>query len=160
MTASNAMIGRNLARLFEGGAVAGLGEAQLLDHVARRDALAESAFEAILTRHGPAVLACCRRVLGDSAAADDAFQAAFLVLFRRAGSIRVQETLLPWLLHVARMAALKAKESEIRRCAGTKRSATRGDCPRRCGERPPPLGACRSRLSARQVPRPGSPVLL
>lgn len=117
MPASNAMIGRDLVRLFGSGAATGLDEALLLDHVARRDALAESAFEAILTRHGPAVLACCRRVLGESAAAEDAFQATFLVLFRRAGSIRVEETVLPWLLHVARMAALKAKESELRRRA-------------------------------------------
>jgi RNA polymerase sigma factor (sigma-70 family) len=117
MTASNATIGHNLVRLFKGGSVAGLGEAELLNHVAHRDALAESAFEAILTRHGPAVLASCRRALGDSAAADDAFQAAFLVLFRHAGSIRVEEKVLPWLLHVARMAALKARESELRRRA-------------------------------------------
>jgi len=113
--ASEAMIGRDLVRLFEGGAVAGLTDAQLLDHVARRDALAEAAFEAILTRHGPAVLASCRRVLDDSAAADDAFQATFLVLFRRAGSIKVHDTLLPWLLHVARFSALKAREGELRR---------------------------------------------
>ena len=88
-------VDRDLRRLFDGGAVAGLTEAQLLDRVARRDELAESAFEAILMRHGPAVLACCRRVLGDSAAAEDAFQATFLVLFHRAGSIRVGEWVAP-----------------------------------------------------------------
>jgi len=124
MASTNATIGRDLRRLFDGGAVAGLGEAQLLDHVARRDALAESAFEAILTRHGPVVLACCRRVLGDSALAEDAFQATFLVLFRRAGSIRVDESLAPWLLHVARRAALKAREGEDHRRA-RERSAAR-----------------------------------
>lgn len=117
MASTEAVIGRDLRRLLEGAGVAGLTEAQLLDHVAHRDNATEAAFEAILTRHGPAVLACCRRVLGDAAAADDAFQATFLVLFRRAGSIGVKESLAPWLLHVARRAALKAREAEIRRRA-------------------------------------------
>jgi RNA polymerase sigma factor (sigma-70 family) len=126
MTASEATIGRNLVRLFECGAVAGPTETQLLDHVGRRDGLTEAAFEAILTRHGPAVSACCRRVLGDSASAEDAFQATFLVLFCRAGSIRVQETVLPWLLHVARMAAIKTKEADGRRLV-RERSVARPD---------------------------------
>ena len=118
-----AMFGRDLRQLFDGGGVVGLTEAQLLDRIARRDESAEAAFEAILTRHGPAVLACCRRVLGDSAAAEDAFQATFLVLYRRAGSIRVAESLAPWLLHVARMAALKARQGELRRLARERRVA-------------------------------------
>ena len=90
------MFGRDLWQLFDGRSVLGLTEAQLVDRIARRDESAESAFEAILLRHGPAVLACCRRVLGDTAAAEDAFQATFLVLYRRAGSIRVAESLAPW----------------------------------------------------------------
>jgi RNA polymerase sigma factor (sigma-70 family) len=123
MASTEAAVGRDLRRLFDGGAVAGLTDAQLLDRVARRGGMAEEAFEAILTRHGPAVLACCRRVLGDSAAAEDAFQATFLVLFRRAGSIRVEGSLAPWLLHVARLAALKAREGELRRRAREGRAA-------------------------------------
>jgi len=123
MASTEAAIGRDLRRLFEGSGVAGLTEAQLLDHVARHDRATEAAFEAILTRHGPAVLACCRRVLGDANAAEDAFQATFLVLFHRAGSIRVEESLAPWLLHVARMAALKARQGEIRRRVRERRSA-------------------------------------
>ena len=54
---TEAAIGRDLWRPFDGGGVAGLTEAQLMDRVARRDDSAEAAFEAILTRHGPAVLA-------------------------------------------------------------------------------------------------------
>jgi RNA polymerase sigma factor (sigma-70 family) len=123
MASTEAAIGRDLRRLFDGGAVAGLSEAQLLDRVARRGEAAEAAFEAILIRHGPAVLACCRRVLGDSAAAEDAFQATFLVLFRRAGSIRVGDSVAPWLLRVARRAALKAREGELRRQARERRVA-------------------------------------
>jgi RNA polymerase sigma factor (sigma-70 family) len=116
-------VGQDLQRLFDGGAASGLSEAQLLDRVARRDEVAGPAFEAILRQHGPAVLSCCRRVLGDSIAAEDAFQATFLVLFRRAGSIRVGESVAPWLLHVARRAALKAREAELRRHARERRVA-------------------------------------
>jgi Sigma-70 region 2/WD domain, G-beta repeat len=102
MTSSKAeAIGPDLRRLFEGGSVAALTEAQLLDRVARRDVAAEAAFEAILTRHGPAVLACYRRVLGDPSAAEDAFHATFLVMIRQAGTIRVGESLRPWLMHVS-----------------------------------------------------------
>ena len=108
-----AAIGTDLRRLFEGGSVSALSEAQLLDRVARRDVAAEAAFEAILTRHGPAVLACCRRVLGDPTAAEDAFQATFLVMIRQAGTIRVDESLRPWLMHVARRAALKMREGRF-----------------------------------------------
>jgi RNA polymerase sigma factor (sigma-70 family) len=123
MASTEAAIGRDLQRLFDGGASAGLTDAQLLDRIARRDDLAGAAFEAILTRHGSSVLACCRRVLGDSAAAEDAFQATFLVLFRRAGSIRVEGSLAPWILHVARLTALKAREGEVRRRARELRAA-------------------------------------
>ena len=123
MAGTEATIGRELRRLFDGEVVAGLTEAQLLERVARRDESAGAAFEAIVIRHGPSVLARCRRMLGDSAAAEDAFQATFLVLFRRAGSIRVDGTLAPWLLHVARIAALKAREGELRRIARERRAA-------------------------------------
>jgi RNA polymerase sigma factor (sigma-70 family) len=118
-----ARFGRDLRQLFDGRGVVGLTEAQLVDRIARRDESAEAAFEAILRRHGPAVLACCRRVLGDTSAAEDAFQATFLVLHRRAGSIRVAESLAPWLLHVARMAALKVRRGELRRLARERRVA-------------------------------------
>jgi RNA polymerase sigma factor (sigma-70 family) len=117
------IFGRDLQQLFDGWSVVGLTEAELVDSIARRDETAEAAFEAILRRHGPAVLACCRRVLGDTSSAEDAFQATFLVLHRRAGSIRVAESLAPWLLHVARMAALKARQGELRRVARERRVA-------------------------------------
>ena len=65
---------------------AGLSDGQLLDcFVARREA---AAFAALVRRHGPMVLGVCRRVLGDWHAAEDAFQATFLVLVRKADSIR------------------------------------------------------------------------
>jgi len=61
----------------------------------------QSAFEALLDRHGPMVLRLCRRHLTDSNAADDAFQATFLVLVRKAGAIRKPELLSSWLYGVA-----------------------------------------------------------
>ena len=153
--------GRTCGGCSTAGRVAGLTEAQLLDRVARRDEMAEAAFEAILTRHGPAVLACCRRVLGDPAAAEDAFQATFLVLFRRAGSIRVDDSLAPWLLHVARLAALKARQGETPPARRERRRrAAGGLTPEDDSSDLRLLVPHRGRSPAREVPRTGPPLLL
>jgi RNA polymerase sigma factor (sigma-70 family) len=69
----------------------------------------EIAFAVLVHRHGPMVLDVCRRVLGDSHSAEDAFQATFMVLCRRSRSIRRRDSLGSWLFGVAKHIAAKDK---------------------------------------------------
>jgi RNA polymerase sigma factor (sigma-70 family) len=109
-------LARDLELIGSAGAVAGLTDSELLGRfVGRRDGAAEVAFEALVGRHGGMVLGTCRRVLRDPVEAEDAFQATFLVLARKAGSVRVDGSLAPWLHGVARRVAGKARAGSIRR---------------------------------------------
>jgi len=74
-------------------------------------------FERIVRRHGPMVLGVCRRVLRDATDADDAFQATFLVLIRRAGSLRQPDRLGAWLHQVAHRTARKLRAIRLARHA-------------------------------------------
>src|SRR5262249_32384914 len=77
----------------------------------------QAAFRALVGRHGPMVLGVCRRILRDPHAAEDAFQATFLLLVRKAGSVRNRGSVGPWLYGVARRVALEARGADPRRPA-------------------------------------------
>jgi RNA polymerase sigma factor (sigma-70 family) len=90
-----------------------LTDGQLLkDYVRSRD---EAALAVLVQRHGPMVWGVCYRVLGNYHDAEDAFQATFLVLVRRAASIASPELLANWLYGVAHQTALKARANTIKR---------------------------------------------
>ncbi len=107
---------QSLESLFDGRSVAGLSDRQLLDRFTRaRDTAGEAAFTAIVARHGPMVLDLCHQLLGDLHHAEDAFQAVFLVLARKARSIRDPDLLANWLYGVALRTARCAKVQLNRR---------------------------------------------
>jgi RNA polymerase sigma factor (sigma-70 family) len=112
---ATSMVGLQIESLFEGGSVTGLTDRQLLERfTALRDAGAEVAFTALVTRHGPMVLGICRQILHDCHLAEDAFQAVFLVLASKARSIRNPDLLGMWLYGVALRTAQKANARLIR----------------------------------------------
>src|SRR5207302_1016069 len=83
----------------------------------------ETLFETLVDRHGPLVLGVCQRVLNHEQDAEDAFQATFLVLARKAGSIRKFESVGSWLYGVAYRLALKLRASAAQRRAHERRVA-------------------------------------
>ena len=92
-----------MSGLFHAGTAVGLSDGQLLERfILCHDEGAESAFDVLLERHGPMVLAVCRRILNDPHDAQDTFQATFLVLVQKAGSVRKRGSIADWLYGVAR----------------------------------------------------------
>jgi C-terminal peptidase prc len=127
-SAQAASVLRQIRKLVDGNNR--LGDAELLERfTSRRE---EAAFDALLRRHGPLVLAVCRRVLCHPQDVEDAFQATFLVLVRRAASIRKSESVSAWLYGVAYRIAIKARTQAARRRqrevrAGVRQTASRLD---------------------------------
>jgi RNA polymerase sigma factor (sigma-70 family) len=122
--------------LFEAGTATGLTDGQLLERFATRGGdPAETAFTALVERHGPMVWRVCRAILGDDHEAEDAFQATFLVLVRKSRSLWVRDSLGPWLHRVARRAAVRARVT-----AGRRRLAERGAMAMRDSQRDEPVG--------------------
>jgi RNA polymerase sigma factor (sigma-70 family) len=104
---------RTLYRVAGSGPAAERSDAELLQHfIEQRE---ESAFAALLERHGGLVMSVCRRVLPRAQDAEDAFQATFLALLRHARSIRHTEAVGSWLYRVAHRIALKAGTDMARR---------------------------------------------
>jgi RNA polymerase sigma factor (sigma-70 family) len=119
---------RDLQALFGVGALGTLADGPLLDRfVERRE---EAVFEAIIQRHGAMVWGVCRRVLRDHHDAEDAFQATFLVLARRAVSVMPRDRLGDWLYGVAYRTAMKAKAMRAKR---RRRETTVPDVPESAG---------------------------
>ena len=107
----------HLQTLFNEGAIGALSDGQLLERFANgRGEPRELAFAALVERHGHFVLRVCRSVLRDADAAEDAFQATFLALARKAGSLSAQDSLAaPWLHQAAYRAAAHDRSAAIRR---------------------------------------------
>ena len=122
--ASHGAAARQLRTLFSTGGPCGLSDAQLLERfVASSGEPAESAFEALLARHGPMVFDVCHHVLGNPHDVQDALQSTFLILAVKAGSIRRQESIASWLHGVALRVALHARSEAARRRVGERRIA-------------------------------------
>ncbi len=137
---------RQLGALFAGGSAAGLSDRQLLERfVAGHDPAGEAAFAALVARHGPMVLGICRQLLGDHQHAEDAFQAVFLVLARKARSLREPELLGNWLYGVALRTARKARGRLARR----RRTEVEGSA--RYSAMPPAAPADRELLDSEQA---------
>ena len=108
---------RRIHVLFQAESLGGLSDRQLLERfLADRDEASELAFTTLVQRHGRMVLGVCRRILRDPDEAEDAFQATFLVLIRKARSIRVEGS-------VGRLALRRGHKS---RSAGRARRVRRG----------------------------------
>src|SRR4051812_15029235 len=109
---------RQIRTLYALGSIGGLTDGQLVERfLDRAGPDREDAFAALVHRHGPMVLGVCRRMLRESADAEDAFQATFLVLARKAGAVRGVERLRSWLYGVAIRTGKEARRRSARRRA-------------------------------------------
>ena len=136
--------------LLDAGTISAVSDGQLLSRfTAHRDDPAEMAFATLVCRHGPMVLRVCQQILGDRHTAEDAFQSTFLILARRAGSIRQPELLGHWLYGVALRTAREARmRDDRRRQRESLRGETIGDEPIDQAGRPERALVCREEFEA------------
>ncbi len=131
---TDGLVLRSFRTLFEQGVIGELTDGQLLERFATAgaddgdgdsdgDGAAESAFAAIVERHGPMVLRICRNHLRDANDVEDAFQATFLVLVQKARALWVEGSLGPWIHRVARRIAIRARANAARRRDHERRAA-------------------------------------
>ena len=110
--------------LLSVGSFAGWSDGELLSRFAEScDVVGECAFATLVERHGASVWRVCRAVLGDDHEAEDAFQATFLILTRRARRVRNREAVGAWLIGTAYRVARNARSSAIRRKSHERRAA-------------------------------------
>ncbi len=118
------MVRRQVGMLFDLGTIGNLTDRQLLERFRTCGGeAAETAFAALVDRHGPLVFRVCQRALRDPHAAQDAFQATFLVLVRKARTLWVHDSLGPWLHAVAGRVSAYARATEARRKANERKRA-------------------------------------
>src|SRR5262249_22081010 len=109
-----------LRRVLLASGAGGLSDGELLGRfIAARD---EAAFEALVHRHGPMVFGVCRRLLGNGHDAEDAFQATFLILARKATSVVKRDAVGSWLFAVAQRTA-REERTVLSRRRGRERQA-------------------------------------
>jgi RNA polymerase sigma factor (sigma-70 family) len=102
----------DLRKLWDAGTMSGLSDARLLERVtAEQD---KQAFDALIERHAPLVWSVCRSILSDGHDVEDAFQASFLILVRKARSLRVGDSLCGWLYRVSYRVAQEARARRAR----------------------------------------------
>jgi RNA polymerase sigma factor (sigma-70 family) len=151
---------KSIETLFQVGAVGAMADAELLELFLTRQEAAEAAFEALVRRHGPMVFGVCRGVLPDPNDAEDAFQATFLVLARRASSIRLKGSIGGWLHGVARRVAMRAKVDAIRRRLHENQAAERHPRRETTGDALPDLARILHEELGRLPEKYRAPVLL
>jgi RNA polymerase sigma factor (sigma-70 family) len=122
----NGAVRRHLHTLFNVGAIGALTDGQLLERFAAGTGEPrELAFAALVERHGPFVLRTCQAVLGNEHEADDAFQATFLAVARKARTLSARDSLGPWLHQAACRAARHDRAARMRRRAHERAAAQR-----------------------------------
>lgn len=110
---STGRVPRDFQTLFRSGRIGDLSDGALLERfLAARD---ETAFEALVGRHGPMVLRVCLATLSDSTDVDDAFQAVFVILLRQSAAIRSRDSVASWLHGVALRVSARANVDAARR---------------------------------------------